>query len=116
VVSSDPLIESDSSNEACLTARDVAAPAAPGGLTILAQEGGLELRWSPSPESDLAFYRVYRAVSSGSPEKLAELPAPTTSYLDKTAAPGTAYRYTVTAVDRAGNESPPSSPLLGNLP
>lgn len=116
VVSSQPLIESDSSNEACLTARDVAPPTVPSGLTLLAQPEGLELRWSPSPEGDLRLYRVYRAAPTGTPERLAEVPAGTTVFLDRTAAPGTAYRYTITAVDGVGNESPPSAPLLGNLP
>ena len=116
VVSSEPLIESDSSNEACLTARDVAPPTVPSGLTLLAQPGALELRWSPSPESDLRLYRVYRAAPAGTPERLAEVPAGTTVFLDQTAAPGTVYQYTITAVDGVGNESPPSAPLLGNLP
>jgi hypothetical protein len=116
VVSHEPLIESDSSNEACLTARDIAPPAVPVGLTLLAQPGGIELRWSPSPEADLAVYRVYRTDSSGVAQKIAETPAGTSVFLDRTATPGTAYRYTITAVDRVGNESAPSQPLLGNLP
>jgi hypothetical protein len=116
VVSHEPVIESASSNEACLTARDISPPTVPAGLTLLAQAGALELRWSPSPEADLAAYRVYRAAPTGAPEKLADVPAGTTVYLDATAAAGTAYRYTITAVDRVGNESAPSAPLLGNLP
>jgi hypothetical protein len=116
VVSHEPVIESASSNEACLTARDISPPTVPAGLTLLAQPGGLELRWSPSPESDLAVYRVYRAAPTGAPEKIAEVLAGTTVHLDTTATAGTAYRYTITAVDRVGNESAPSAPLLGNLP
>jgi hypothetical protein len=115
-VSQDPPIESDDSNEACLVSRDVAAPAPPGGLTALAQPGALEIRWSPSPEPDLAGYRVYRATAAGGPERLAEVPAGTTVYADTAAAPGALYRYTITAVDRTGNESAPSAPLLGNTP
>jgi hypothetical protein len=116
VVSNEPLIESGSSNEVCLTARDIAPPTLPTGLTLLAQAGALELRWSPSPEPDLAFYRVYRAEPTGAPERIAEVPAGTSVFLDTTGKPGTAYRYTITAVDQAGNESAPSTPLLGNLP
>ncbi len=116
VASHEPLIESGSSNEVCLTARDIAAPAVPAGLTLLAEPGGLELRWSPSPEPDLALYRVYRAGSTGTPTPIAEVPAGTAVYLDTTATPGTAYRYTITAVDQLGNESAHSAPLLGNLP
>ena len=116
VVSNDPLIESASSNEACLTARDIAPPTVPAGLTLLARPGALELRWSASPEADLAFYRVYRAAPTGAAERIAVVQAGTTLFLDDTATAGTAYRYTITAVDRAGNESGPSPPLLGNLP
>jgi hypothetical protein len=116
VVSAEPLIESASSNEACLTARDIAPPTVPSGLTLLAAQGALELRWSSSPEADLALYRVYRAGPNGAAEKIAEVPAGTAVFLDTTAARGTAYRYTITAVDGAGNESAHSAPLLGNLP
>lgn len=116
VASHEPLIESGPSNEVCLTAQDIAPPTVPAGLTLLAQPGALELRWSPSPEADLAFYRVSRAAPTGAADKIAEVPAGTTVFLDSTATPGTAYRYMITAVDRAGNESAPSAPLLGNLP
>jgi hypothetical protein len=116
VVSQEPVIESDSSNEACATAKDVAAPAPPTGLTALAQPGFLEIRWSPSLESDLATYRVYRAAANGAPQLLADVPVGTTVYRDQSVVPATPYRYTVTAVDTAGNESLPSAPLLGNSP
>jgi hypothetical protein len=116
VVSHEPIIESANSNEVCLTARDIAPPTVPSGLTLLAQTGGLELRWSPSPEADLAAYRVYRATPTGAPAKIGEVAAGTAMFLDTTTTAGTAYRYTVTAVDRAGNESAPSAPLLGNSP
>jgi fibronectin type 3 domain-containing protein len=116
VVSSEPVIESTSSNEACLTAADIAPPAAPSGLTALGRAGALEIRWTPSLEPDLALYRVYRANVNGTAERLAEVPAGTTVFADTTALAGQAYRYTVTAVDRAGNESAPSAPLLGNAP
>ena len=116
VVANEPLIESASSNEACLGVRDVSPPTVPAGLTLLAEPGALELRWSPSPEADLASYRVYRAGPAGAAQKIAEVPAGTTVFRDTDAVAGTAYRYTITAVDLVGNESAPSAPLLGNLP
>ena len=67
VASTEPLIESASSNETCLERRDVTPPAAPAGLAVLPREGGLELLWSPSAEEDLAGYRVYRAVEGQAP-------------------------------------------------
>jgi fibronectin type 3 domain-containing protein len=65
---------------------------------------------------DLAHYRVYRSVERGAPERLAELPAGETSFRDEGLEPGRAARYTVTAVDAAGNESEPSSPASAQRP
>ena len=65
---------------------------------------------------DLAHYRVYRSVDRGAPERLAELPVAQTSFRDETLTAGAAARYTVTAVDSAGNESPPSTASAAQLP
>ena len=72
MASTDPLVESAPSNEACVEVRDIAAPATPTGLAVLPREGGLEVLWSPSAELDLAGYRVYRAVAGGRSERVAE--------------------------------------------
>jgi len=116
VASTQPLVESSPSNEACAEVRDIAPPAAPAGLAVLPREGGLEILWSPSPEADLAGYRVYRAAPDGAPERIAEVGASRASWLDESAARGVAYRYTVTAVDQAGNESERTEPLEATLP
>jgi hypothetical protein len=116
VASPDPLIESGPSNEVCVVMRDVTPPAAPAGIAIAARPGGLELIWSPSAEPDLAGYRVLRAGAGGAPEKLAELPATKTSYLDASAQPGVRYSYMLVAFDQAGNQSAPSEPVEAALP
>ncbi len=116
VASTDPLIESASSNEVCLERRDITPPETPAGLAVLPRPDGLELLWSPSTEEDLAGYRVYRAIGAGEPEKLAEIVPGTASYLDTKVQKGAAYRYTLTAFDRAGNESPPCEPVEATLP
>ncbi len=90
VGSTDPLIESAPSNEACLERRDITPPAVPAGLAVLPRQGGLELLWSPSSEEDLAGYRVYRAAAGAAPERLAELDPGKTSYLDEGAQKGVA--------------------------
>ncbi len=108
VASADPLVESGASNEACIEVKDVLAPAAPAGVAALPREDGIEVSWSPSPEADLAFYRVYRtARQGGGTERVAEVPATETAFLDKEA-PAGPLRYNVTAVDVSGNESPKS--------
>ena len=116
VAATDPVIESGSSNEVCLTVKDVEAPAAPTGVTALARDGAVEVSWSPSSERDLASYRVYRAAPSGSRERVAEVGAGESTFRDTAAGAGVTYVYTVTAVDAAGNESPPSAPAEGALP
>jgi hypothetical protein len=109
VASTEPLVESLPSSEACVSVRDVFAPAAPTGVAALAAGGVVDVSWSPSTEADLAAYRVYRS-EGGEPQKLAELPAAETRFRDDTAVVGPTYSYTVTAVDKDGNESAPSAP------
>ena len=116
VASTEPLIESAPSNEACVEVRDIAAPAPPAGLAVLPREGGLEVLWSPSAEADLAGYRVYRAAPGGPPEKVAEVESSRAAWLDETAERGVVYRYTVTAFDQAGNESERAEPVEASLP
>ena len=116
VVSTEPVAESARSNEACVSVRDIVAPAAPSGVAALGGAEGVEVSWSPSTEADLASYRLYREVPGGPRERVGEVAPPETSLRDATATPGTRYTYSVTAVDRAGNESPPSAPVPGGRP
>jgi hypothetical protein len=116
VASVQPLVESAPSNEACVEVRDVTPPAPPAGLAVLPREGGLEILWSPSAEPDLAGYRVYRAGPGGEPKRVAEVAAGRTSWLDESAQRGVEYRYTVTAFDKAGNESERTEPVEAALP
>ncbi len=116
VASVDPLVESASSNQDCVTVRDVTPPATPTGLGVLAREGTLEVSWSPAGDRDLVLYRLYRATPGGGFERLTEVVPGETTYVDKDVRPGLDYRYRLTAVDGAGNESPPSPPAAGRLP
>lgn len=116
VGSTEPLVESAASNEICLDVRDIAPPAAPTGLAVVPRDGGLEVVWSPSPETDLGGYRIYRAAGDAEPRQAGEVPAGTTAWLDETPMSGVLYRYTVTAVDSAGNEGPPSGTAQGRGP
>jgi hypothetical protein len=116
VASVQPLVESAPSNEACVDVRDVTPPAPPAGLAALPREGGLEILWSPSAEPDLAGYRVYRAGEGAEPQRVAEVPADRSSWLDESAQHGITYRYAVTAYDQAGNESERTEPVEATLP
>jgi len=113
VVSGDPLIESEASNEACVQVEDKNAPAAPTGVATLANAEGLEISWSPSAEPDLVAYRVYRQLRGGAPVRLFEVKPPQTSVVDIETTAGQRAAYYVTALDAAGNESPPSMSVEG---
>jgi fibronectin type 3 domain-containing protein len=76
----------------------------------------IDLSWSINLETDLAGYRVYRSEKQGDrgqPLQLELLLAP--AYGDNSVQPGHRYWYTVTALDRAGNESAPSDSVLADL-
>jgi hypothetical protein len=109
VTFTDPLLESADSPEACVDVKDVFPPAVPSGLTALLQDAQVEVSWSPSSDADLSAYRVYRAAPGAAPERVAEVPAGTTTVRDAPPA-GPVFVYTLTAVDKAGNESAPSPP------
>ena len=74
---------------------------------------GVNLTWntSTSNAATLSKYNVYRSTTSGSGyEKVGEVAAGTTSYLDKPENPGT-YYYVITDVDTNGVESPYSKEI-----
>lgn len=108
-------VESSDSNFLTITPRDTFPPAAPAGLVAVylpAVSGApahVDLSWSVSPEPDVAGYQVYRSEDSFTQGTLVSnhlLLTP--AFRDMNVVSGRSYRYTVTAVDRSGNESAPS--------
>ncbi|HYL84552.1 MAG TPA: hypothetical protein VE263_09975 [Candidatus Angelobacter sp.] len=115
-------IESDASEPATVAAIDTFPPAAPQGLVAAVLPGAtagafvIDLSWSLNVETDLAGYRVYRSEQEGTRGQLVTPDLlPTPSVRDNSVEPGRRYWYTVTAVDRAGNESPPSTPVAVDI-
>jgi hypothetical protein len=102
VQSGDFSAESSDSNTLTVKPEDTFPPLPPRGLTAIAVEAGVDLSWSPNSEGDLAGYNVYR----GTVQVNKQLLLSTTFHDDK---PGPSPRYTITAVDRRGNESKPSA-------
>jgi hypothetical protein len=111
LVEGNPL-ESADSNSTIVTPRDTFPPAAPQNLVVAALSGAspgsvlADLSWSINLETDLAGYRVYRSEEQDTRGALLKpdlLLAP--AYRDTSVEPGHRYWYSVTAVDRAGNES-----------
>ena len=88
---------------------DTTRPSAPAGLTASSLDGGVSLAWTPSPENDVAGYRIYRRTTSGDwPAKpLQEVSG--TETVDRDVVAGTSYEYRVTALDTSLNESAPSA-------
>ncbi len=116
-------VESADSRPMVVTPRDIFPPAAPKGLVavVVPEAPGapahVELSWDISPEADWAGYHVYRSEQADTPgERLTRelLLAPT--FRDISVPPGRRYSYQVTAVDRAGNESPLSTAASAEVP
>ena len=116
-------IESDNSEPVTVTPLDTFPPAAPQDLVAAVLPGAapstfvVDLSWSINLETDFAGYRVYRSEQEGergqpiTPDLL-----PTPAFRDSSVVPGHRYWYTVTALDRAGNESAPSSSVEVDIP
>ena len=108
-------LESADSNLAIVTVHDIIPPAAPLGLIAVcvpAQDGTpphAELSWAISPETNIAGYNVYRSGEADVPgTRLNATPLLSPAFRDMNSTPGQRYFYSVTAVDRSGNESPAS--------
>jgi chitodextrinase len=85
-------------------APDTTRPSAPTNLTATPVSGTrVDLNWTAATDNvGVTGYRIFR---NGSPTPIGTVGGATTSYADTTVVPATAYSYTVTAVDAAGNES-----------
>ncbi len=115
-------LESGDSSPAIVTPRDTFPPVAPKELVAAVLPGAapgsavVDLSWSINLETDLAGYRVYRSEQQDlRGQLLAPDLLPTPAYRDTSVEPGHRYWYTVTAVDRAGNESLPSEPAAADV-
>lgn len=103
-----PWRESPDSDETAASPRDMTPPGQPQGLTVVPGIGRVFLTWNENKERDLAGYNVYRSVKSGTGAVLlTDKPVNRTTYSDETVQPAMTYFYTITAVDRSGNESAP---------
>jgi hypothetical protein len=94
--------------EAGIDYRDVFAPPAPGRLDALSEGRLVRLVWDPVAASDLAGYAIFRTEGAGAPERLNQDLVKESFFNDETVQAGRRYRYTVKAIDTAGNASAPS--------
>jgi len=101
--------QSEISATVSVTPMDTFPPAVPAGLTAVAGVNSIELAWTRNTEDDFAGYQVYRSSEGGAPERIAG-PIDAPAFSDRAVEVGKKYSYTVTALDRTGNESAPSAP------
>jgi hypothetical protein len=116
-------LESADSRPVILTPKDIFPPAPPEDVVSAILPGAaragvvVDLSWAINLETDLAGYRVYRTEQENERGQLLTKDLlPSSAYRDNSALSGHRYWYTVTAVDRAGNESAPSASLLVVVP
>ncbi len=104
--------ESEPSHKTFTKPHDKQPPPPPEGLRAAWQDGRVSLQWSPTQETDLAGYHVWRGTHpTGVYTQLTQgkpLPPGTTTYTDTTVSTGQPYWYQLTAVDTSGNASPRS--------
>ena len=108
-------VESLNSNTVSVAPRDVFPPAAPERPSVAAPEPSsarLAIFFAANKETDIAGYNIYRSTDPDLPKqnwtKLNQALLTRTTYQDDRVEPGKTYYYYVTAVDKAGNVSPPS--------
>ena len=83
----------------------------PEGFQVLPELEGNRLVWNPVQVPDLDHYRIYRRIGSSAPWKRLPFSGSDTTWFDAGRRPDAAYA--VTAVDKAGNESPRSEAATG---
>jgi chitodextrinase len=90
---------------------DTQAPTAPTNLRADAEDAHVDLSWTASTDDvGVTGYRVSRDGAA------IAITGPVTTFTDPTVAPATTYRYTVQALDAAGNVSPASAPAVVTTP
>jgi predicted small lipoprotein YifL len=105
--------ESAPSATVCDTPVDTFAPPVPEGAVGAAEPGRISLLWDAVQAEDLAGYHVLRREGAGATlQQLTTAPTSATTYVDTTSRAGVEYMYVVVAVDRAGNLSAQSQPVL----
>jgi hypothetical protein len=103
-----PSIEGLPAVEAGLDYRDIYPPPAPRRLDALSEGKLVRLFWDPVGVADLGGYIVFRAEGDAAPQRLTPQPNTDSFFTDEAVKPRVRYRYTVRAIDTAGNLGPPS--------
>jgi hypothetical protein len=111
LASDDPPIESLPVNEREVDYRDLFPPPPPRDLRAVSLPGEVRLVWEAASTADLVGCFVERSLDGGTWTRLNDFPVTGLEYSDATAPPSGVVFYRLIAVDRAGNEAPPSAPV-----
>ena len=102
-------IEGDESTPIEITTHDVFPPAVPERLLALPshipEKEFVDLLWAPNTEKDIAGYNVYRREANGEAARINSAPMPMLSFQDTNVVAAHTYFYSISAVDKHGNES-----------
>ncbi|MCB2192432.1 MAG: hypothetical protein KQI62_12760 [Deltaproteobacteria bacterium] len=85
--------------------KDMKPPAPPSDLAGASTSDSIYLRFTPSPDRDVAGYHVFRKAKGGQWSKISESLVVENVFIDKNVKPEKAYYYRVQAEDEAGNLS-----------
>ncbi|RJX33937.1 MAG: hypothetical protein C4525_08705 [Desulfarculus sp.] len=97
--------------------RDLTPPKPPLDLAAASTKEGVFLRFTPSPDQDVAGYNIFRQKKGGPWMQVNQTPVKENVFVDKAVQPEAQYFYKVQAVDEAGNASKFSEVLdLVHLP
>ncbi|RPE02715.1 transglycosylase domain-containing protein [Paenibacillus polymyxa] len=88
---------------------DGAAPNAPSSVSVSYSDGKAIISFSPSGNSDVVGYRLYRSTDGGSFQRLGKVVMADGSKVFSDSPGGSSASYYVTAVDVGGHESGPST-------
>ncbi|NPA14933.1 MAG: hypothetical protein GXO44_00115 [Deferribacteres bacterium] len=102
---------SASSNELCLRPMDITPPPVPQNLSGVYHNGRVYLAWDPVKAKDLAGYVIYR-FEYGGWVRLNSKPNPLPTFVDENPPPSGPLKYAVSSVDKWGNESKKSKPVI----
>ena len=109
-------VEGAASGTVKILAQDRFAPRTPQAVRVVTGRTSVEISWAHNTEQDLAGYRLRRSEGSAGPEPLQEGLLNAANFTDTNVRPGRSYSYSVSAVDKEGNESQPSPAVSVDLP
>ena len=102
-------IESDPSNIISVTVKDIYPPDSPHNLISFKAKDHIFLTWNHVEDLDLDFYKIFRKIPSDSEFKLIAQGIRQNYYRDTAVQKGRLYIYSITAIDKKGNESQASN-------